>query len=158
MCRRIDIIELEYVNKLDYLIVQEVLHTENDYFNIHLSILSDLLDMSAAIYQRSDLLLHDVTGYFNNLVIASFSFVVNEYGDIPLPDLRRFFMFGLELEVEGVEVVKRDAEAASPDHFPCVQPLINIGYKFLHVPLFLLIPEHVMVYLHYGKECCYLPE
>ena len=67
-------------------------------------------------------------------------------------------MFGLELEVEGVEVVKRDAEAASPDHFPCVQPLINIGYKVLHVPLFLLIPEHVMVYLHYGKECCYLPE
>ena len=51
MCRCIDIIELEYVNKLDDLIVQEVLHTENDYVNIHLRILSDLLDMSAAIYQ-----------------------------------------------------------------------------------------------------------
>jgi hypothetical protein len=114
--------------------------------------------MSAAIYQQSDLLLHDVTGYFNNLVIASFCFDINEYGDIPLPDLRRFIMFGLELEVEGVEVVERDAEAASPDHFPCVQLLINIGHKVLHVPLLLLIPEHVMVYLHNGEECSYLPE
>lgn len=158
MCRRIDIVELEYVDKLDDLIVKKVLHTENNYINVHLSILSDLLDMSAAIYQRSDLLLHDVTGYFNNLVIASFRFVVNEYGDIPLPYLRRFFMFGLELEVEGVEVVERDAEAASPYHFPCIQPLINIGHKVLHVPLLLLIPENVMVYLHNGEECSYLPE
>lgn len=47
-----------------------------------------------------------------------FYFVVNEEGDIPLPDLRRFFMFGLELEVEGVEVVKRYAEAASFYNFP----------------------------------------
>lgn len=114
--------------------------------------------MSAAIYQRSDLLLHNITCYFDNLVIASFGFFVNKYGDIPMPHFRRFIMFGLELEVEGVDVVERDAKAASPDHFPCVQPLINIGHKVLHVPLLLLIPEHVMVYLHYGEECRYLPQ
>ncbi len=67
-------------------------------------------------------------------------------------------MFRLELEGESIEMVERDTEAASPDHCPCVQLLINIGYKVLHVTLLLLIPEHVMVYLHDGEECSDLPK
>ena len=51
MCRRIDISELENIDKLDHLIVQKVLHAQNNDVNIHLRILCDLLDMPAAIYQ-----------------------------------------------------------------------------------------------------------